>query len=104
MIIGPYYINFTKHARLSWTQVKAGPVRLKPWHKPYAYHIGWGRFSLWLERDECGCRWSDNCQECCEHEYDSSEGYHCLNCRKDGSEDVASATYERYKDSIKYGD
>lgn len=26
----------------------------------------------------------ETCQECCEHDYDTSEGYTCLNCGKEG--------------------
>lgn len=40
---------------------------------------------------------ADACEECCEHEFDSSEGYICLNCGKDGSEDVMSDAYDRAK-------
>lgn len=33
----------------------------------------------------------DSCSECCEHEFDSSEGYMCLNCGKEGMEDMMCA-------------
>jgi hypothetical protein len=45
-----------------------------------------------------------SCQSCCEHEFDADEGYHCLNCALDGSEDVMAAAYDRAKDFRKYGD
>lgn len=44
------------------------------------------------------------CQDCCEHEFDADEGYHCLSCGLDGSEDVAAAAYDRMKDFAKYGE
>lgn len=44
------------------------------------------------------------CQECCSHEFDPDEGFHCLNCGKDGAEEVVSALYDRMKDRMKYGD
>ena len=31
------------------------------------------------------------CQECCEHEFDPGEGYMCLNCNKEGMEDMCAA-------------
>lgn len=37
----------------------------------------------------------ESCQECCEHEFDSEEGYMCLNCGKDGMESVMVAAHER---------
>lgn len=40
-----------------------------------------------------------NCQDCCDHEFDSSEGYMCLNCDKEGAEDVFCAAYDRWKAS-----
>lgn len=49
-----------------------------------------------------GCE-EPECQDCCDHEPDSSEGYHCSNCGKDCSEGVASAAYDRAKDIRKYG-
>jgi len=42
------------------------------------------------------------CQECCEHEFDPGEGYMCLNCGKEGFEDVMSRAFNDYKDSL-YG-
>jgi hypothetical protein len=39
------------------------------------------------------------CQECCDHEFDSGEGYMCLNCDKEGLEDVMCAAYDRAKAS-----
>lgn len=47
--------------------------------------------------------YDSHCQECCDHEFDPDEGYHCLNCGKDGAEDVLSAAYDRAKDIRKYG-
>lgn len=44
------------------------------------------------------------CEECCDHEFDPDEGFCCLNCGKDGTEDVMSAAYDRAKDFIKYGE
>ena len=46
----------------------------------------------------------EQCQECCPHEFDSSEGYTCLNCGKEGAEEVMSAAYDRAKDRMKYGE
>lgn len=43
-----------------------------------------------LSKDDC----YDVCEECCEHEYDSSEGYMCLNCGADGAEHVMARAYE----------
>lgn len=43
-------------------------------------------------------------QETCEHEFDPDEGFHCLHCDKDGSEEVFAAAYDRLKDERKYGD
>jgi hypothetical protein len=45
----------------------------------------------------------DYCQECCEHEFDPDEGFMCLDCGKDGAEDVMSAAYDKAKDERKYG-
>lgn len=36
----------------------------------------------------------ESCQEC-EHEFDSSEGFMCLNCGKDGMEDVMCRMHEQ---------
>lgn len=44
------------------------------------------------------------CQECCDHEPDADEGYHCLNCGKDCSESVMSRAYDQAKDLRKYGE
>lgn len=46
----------------------------------------------------------DYCQECCEHEFDPDEGFMCLNCGKDGYEDVMARAYDRAKDLRKYGE
>ena len=43
------------------------------------------------------------CEECCEHEFDPCEGNMCLQCGKDGSEDIAAAAFDRAKDIRKYG-
>jgi ribosomal protein L34E len=40
----------------------------------------------------------------CEHDFDPYEGFHCLNCGKDGTEEVMSKAYDRAKDRRKYGD
>ena len=37
--------------------------------------------------------------EDCDHDFDSEEGFHCLNCGEDGSEWVSMAAYDRYKAS-----
>lgn len=39
----------------------------------------------------------------CEHEFDPDEGWHCLNCGKDGTEEVKSRAYDYAKDVRKYG-
>lgn len=44
------------------------------------------------------------CPHCCDHEPDSSEGYHCLNCGTDCNEDVLSSMYDLAKDRMKYGE
>lgn len=56
-------------------------------------------------RDETGECPDDGelCNDCCDHEYDSSEGYTCLNCGDDGCESVLAAAYDRAKDIRKYG-
>lgn len=95
MIIGKYYISFTKHAKLPWNSIKHGSVRTNPWGKPYAYHLGWGRFSLWLEQDTCGCGFAEDCQECCEHgEYDHGI---CLDCGKDCLDDLVGMAEDYYE-------
>ena len=38
------------------------------------------------ENPECD---EESCTVCCDHEYDPSEGYTCLNCGKDGAEAMA---------------
>ncbi len=48
--------------------------------------------------------YSDYCQQCCEHEFDPNEGWHCLECGKDGSEEMMAAAYDRAKDLRKYGE
>lgn len=56
---------------------------------------------------ECGVNIEssfDTCPSCCEHEFDPDEGYHCLNCGVDGSEEILSRAYDRAKDLRKYGD
>lgn len=42
--------------------------------------------------------WSEESPDECQHEFDSSEGFHCLNCGKDGTEEVLSAAFDRAKD------
>lgn len=34
----------------------------------------------------------------CEHDFDPDEGFHCLNCGKDGTEEVMSAAIDRAQD------
>lgn len=55
---------------------------------------------------ECGApAYIDLCEECCEHnDVDPDEGYHCLDCGKDCSEDVFADAYDRAKDIAKYGE
>ncbi len=36
-------------------------------------------------------------EEDCEHDFDPDEGFHCLNCGKDGSEEVMSRAFDRAK-------
>ena len=44
------------------------------------------------------------CEECCEHEFDADEGFHCLSCGKNGYEEMMAMAYDRAKDARKYGD
>jgi hypothetical protein len=37
-----------------------------------------------------------SCTECCEHEFDSSEGYTCLNCGTDGTDTLACIAEDTY--------
>lgn len=55
--------------------------------------------------DECGeiYRGVYDCPHCCSHEFDPDEGYHCLSCGTDGTEDVMSRAYDEAKDRMKYG-
>lgn len=46
---------------------------------------------------------TDICESCCDHEFDASEGFTCINCGKDGYEEVAAAAFDRAKDLRKYG-
>lgn len=43
-------------------------------------------------------------EDTCEHDFDPDEGFHCMNCGKDGTEEVMSRAYDRAKDFRKYGD
>jgi hypothetical protein len=36
-----------------------------------------------------GCE--DTCEQCCDHEFDASEGFMCINCGKDGLEEMFAA-------------
>jgi len=57
--------------------------------------------------ESCGkeiSRFSSSCRECCEHEFDASEGYTCLNCGMDGAEEMLARAYDRAKDLRKYGE
>lgn len=55
--------------------------------------------------EDCGEKYEHyGCENCCNHDFDPDEGYICLNCGKDGAEEVSSRAYDRYKDFIKYGD
>lgn len=49
-----------------------------------------------------GCE-EEDCQFCCDHEPDADEGWHCLNCGKDCSEDVLAAAYDYAKGRAKDG-
>lgn len=41
-----------------------------------------------MKNHECsGCD-NEECQDCCDHEYDPDEGYMCLNCGKNGYEEA----------------
>lgn len=94
MIIGQYYISFTKHAKLPWNRLKVSKHYPRI-GKPYAYSFGWGRFSLWIERDLCGCRWTEDCQDCCEHgDYDHGI---CGICGKDCLDDLIGAAEYYYE-------
>jgi hypothetical protein len=42
------------------------------------------------------------CEACCPH--DEHDHGICLDCGKDNYEDMAARAYDRYKDSVKYGD
>lgn len=50
------------------------------------------------------CTDDEPCQSCCDHEFDPSEGYTCLNCGLDGLESSMSRAYDMAKDRWKYGD
>lgn len=64
------------------------------------------RIELTMHICECGNKYQGEyeCPDCCEHEFDPCEGFHCLQCGTDGSESVMSDTYDRAKDARKYGD
>lgn len=57
----------------------------------------------WLEANPCEICGKQSaiahyeCQECCEHEPDADEGYHCLSCGMDCSEGAMSSAYEYAK-------
>lgn len=55
---------------------------------------------------ECGgpVEYGEYCTQCCEHEYDPDEGFMCLNCGKEGVEEVMARAYDRAKDLRKYGE
>ncbi len=52
---------------------------------------------------ECNHADEDACQNCCDHDFDPDEGHTCLNCGKDGTEDVLSQAMDECKDRMKYG-
>lgn len=39
----------------------------------------------------------DVCEDCCDHEYDADEGFICLNCGREGAEDVMAQAYDAAK-------
>lgn len=45
----------------------------------------------------------DNCESCCDHYFDADEGFMCLECGKDGTEEIMSRAHDRAKDLRKYG-
>lgn len=54
--------------------------------------------------DECGIKTGGptSCHECCPH--DELDHGICLDCEKDLSERIYAQAYDRYKDSMKYGE
>lgn len=42
------------------------------------------------EQDDHG----DSCRRCCDHEYDSCEGFMCINCGADGADALADSYVE----------
>jgi hypothetical protein len=58
-----------------------------------------GEISVVDEKNGVAKLRTEPCQDCCEHEFDSSEGYMCLNCNKEGAEDVFADAYDRWKAS-----
>jgi hypothetical protein len=83
-------------------------LRCRPCWK--AFSIARSEESARKERERMASHLASNhddgeaCPECCEHEFDPGEGYHCLSCGLDGSEDVMADAYDRAKDRMKYGD
>lgn len=110
-IRGPSRLRFldTGYHFIGQYQFRIGFSSFKAWsdwkihRRPGVFHAVLGKLAIYLAKDLCGCRWSEDCQECCEHDYAAGEGYHCLNCGKDGSEDVMADAYDEYKDHMKYG-
>jgi hypothetical protein len=48
----------------------------------------------------CGSKHEDryeSCPDCCEHEYDADEGFMCLGCGRDGTEDVMARAFDMAK-------
>lgn len=43
-----------------------------------------------------GCE-SESCQDCCDHEFDPSEGYMCILCGREGLEDVMCAAEDYWE-------
>lgn len=43
-------------------------------------------------------------QETCDHEFDADEGFICLNCGKEGAEEILSAAADAAKNRRKYGE
>lgn len=58
-----------------------------------------------IHQCECGESYAGiyGCPHCCIHDFDPGEGYHCLNCGTDGTEEVMSNAYDEAKDRMKYG-
>ena len=61
------------------------------------------------DKPSCSCEGDEEnpcedeeCQTCCTHE-ETDHGV-CMSCGYDCSEDIGARAYDRYKDSMKYGE